>query len=65
MRARIILACAEGSQNKEVAAKLGVIETTVGKWRRRFVQERVEGLRDEPRPGARGRSMMRASKLPS
>ncbi|MCP1838485.1 transposase [Bradyrhizobium sp. USDA 4524] len=52
LSARIILACAEGSQNKEVAAKLGVIETTVGKWRRRFVQDRVEGLRDEPRPGA-------------
>jgi transposase len=52
LRARIVLACAEGSQNKEVAAKLGVIEATVGKWRRRFVAERVEGLRDEPRPGA-------------
>jgi DNA-binding NarL/FixJ family response regulator len=36
LRARIVLACAEGSQNKEVAAKLGVIEATVGKWRRRF-----------------------------
>ena len=52
LRARIILACAEGSQNKEVAAKLGVVENTVGKWRRRFVQDRVEGLRDEPRTEA-------------
>ena len=52
MRARIVLACAEDSQNKEVAAKLGVVEMTVGKWRRRFVQDRLEGLRDEPRPGA-------------
>ena len=52
LRARIILACAEGGENKEVAAKLGVVEMTVGKWRRRFVQDRVEGLRDEPRPGA-------------
>lgn len=51
-RARIVLACAEGCQNKEVAAKLGAAEMTVGKWRRRFVQERLEGLRDEPRPGA-------------
>ena len=52
LRARIVLACAEGRQNKEVAAKLGVAEMTVGKWRRRFVQDRLEGLRDEPRPGA-------------
>jgi transposase len=52
LRARIVLACAQGSQNKEVAAKLGVVEVTVGKWRRRFVAQRLEGLRDEPRPGA-------------
>lgn len=52
LRARIVLACAEGSQNKEVAAKLCVVEATVGKWRRRFVMQRLEGLRDEPRPGA-------------
>src|SRR5215467_9803676 len=52
LRARIVLACAGGSQNKEVAAKLGVVEMTVGKWRRRFVQDRVEGLRDDPRSGA-------------
>ncbi|MBR1165208.1 helix-turn-helix domain-containing protein [Bradyrhizobium elkanii] len=49
---RIVLACAGGSQNKELAAQLGVIETTVGEWRRRFAQNRVEGLRDEARPGA-------------
>jgi transposase len=51
LRARIVLACAEGSQNKEVAAKLGVVEMTVGKWRRRFLY-RAAWLRDEPRPGA-------------
>jgi transposase len=51
-RARIVLACAEGWQNKEVATKLGVDDVTVGKWRRRFVQNRVDGLRDEPRSGA-------------
>ena len=65
LRARIVLACADGSQNREVAAQLGVVEMTVGKWRRRFAQDRLEGLRDEPRPGAPGRSMMPASKLPS
>jgi transposase len=52
LRARIVLACAQGGQNKEVAARLGVVEATVGKWRRRFVQQRVDGLGGEPRSGA-------------
>ncbi|MGY4421244.1 transposase [Bradyrhizobium sp. JR6.1] len=47
-----MLTCAEGGQNKEVAAKLGLGRSTVGKWRRRFVERRVDGLRDEPRSGA-------------
>lgn len=51
-RARIVLACAEGRDNKAVAAKLGVCSATVGTWRRRFVERRLEGLADEPRPGA-------------
>ena len=51
-RARIVLACAEGLDNKPVAAKLGVCPATVGTWRRRFVERRLEGLADEPRPGA-------------
>ncbi|MCE2485382.1 MAG: IS630 family transposase [Desulfurellaceae bacterium] len=50
-RCRLILRCAEGLPNKVVAAELGVHEHTVGKWRRRFVKNRVEGLWDEPRPG--------------
>jgi transposase len=49
--ARIILACAEGLENKAVSQQLGVHAMTVGKWRRRFLDQRVEGLRDEPRPG--------------
>ena len=51
-RARIVLACAEGLDNKAVAARLGVCAATVGTWRRRFVERRLEGLVDEPRPGA-------------
>ena len=51
-RAKIVLACAEGADNKAVAARLGVCPATVGTWRARFVERRLEGLTDEPRPGA-------------
>jgi transposase len=51
-RARIVLTCADGLENKAVARLLDVHAMTVGKWRRRFLAQRVEGLRDEPRPGA-------------
>jgi transposase len=51
-RARIVLACAAGRDNKTVARRLRVAPATVGKWRQRFVQHRVAGLFDEPRPGA-------------
>ena len=50
-RCRMILRCADGLGNKAVAAELGVHERTVGKWRRCFLKERIEGLSDEPRPG--------------
>jgi transposase len=54
IRARIVQCCAnkEGPTNREVAAKLGVSEAMVGKWRRRFVEYRLDGLSDDPRPGA-------------
>jgi transposase len=52
LRARIVLACATGDQNKEVAERLGVDRATVSKWRRRFVADRLGGLYDEPRSGA-------------
>jgi len=50
-RARIVLACAEGRTNQMVARRVRVAPATVGKWRARFVQDRVAGLCDEPRPG--------------
>ena len=50
-RCRMILRCADGLTNKAVAAELGVHEHTVGKWRRSFLKERIDGLSDEPRPG--------------
>lgn len=52
LRSRIVLACAEGLDNKAVAARLRVNVVTVGKWRQRFLENRLEGLTDEPRPGA-------------
>jgi transposase len=51
LRARIVLACAEGQDNIDVAEQLGVTHQTVGKWRQRFVERRLDGLLDEPRPG--------------
>ncbi len=51
LRSRIVLGCADGLDNKQVAAREGVSAPTVGKWRRRFVESRLDGLADEPRPG--------------
>lgn len=51
-RARIVLLAADGLENKQICAELGVDPNTVGKWRRRYAEHRMDGLRDEPRPGA-------------
>ena len=50
-RARVVLACAEGSSNTVVATRLNLTMQTVGKWRRRFVHKRLDGLLDEARVG--------------
>jgi len=52
LRARIVLRCAAGRANRDVARLLGVTTQTVGKWRARFIAQRTRGLLDEPRTGA-------------
>lgn len=51
LRAKIVLRCAQGGTNRQVAAELGVAVTTVNRWRARFIAGRLDGLADEPRPG--------------
>ena len=51
LRARIVLECSRGSTNTQVSRRLQVPIQTVGKWRRRFAANRLEGLLDAPRPG--------------
>lgn len=52
LRAKIVLRAAEGLGSQEIARRLGVTGSTVGKWRERFRVRGMEGLTDEPRPGA-------------
>jgi transposase len=51
LRSRIVLGCADGLDNKQVATRERVSQQTVGKWRARFVEFRLDGLTDDPRPG--------------
>ena len=51
LRCRIVLAAAADATNQVIAAELGCNATTVGKWRSRFAEKRLDGLLDEPRPG--------------
>ena len=50
-RARIVLYAAEGMADTEIAARLDTTAGIVGKWRRRFFHDRLEGLKDKPRAG--------------
>src|SRR5690606_23005991 len=52
LRARIVLLAAEGESNTRIARRERATKATVGKWRERFLRKRLEGLLDEPRPGA-------------
>jgi transposase len=52
LRAKVVLTCAQGLSDLDVGRRLGVSNKTVGKWRRRFIDRRTEGLLDEPRVGA-------------
>lgn len=51
-RARIVLAAADGMENQTISELVGADQNTVGKWRRRFAERRIDGLHDEPRSGA-------------
>ena len=52
MRARIVFCCQQDRSNREIAQRLRITAQTVGKWRTRFMARRLDGLLDEPRPGA-------------
>jgi len=52
LRSRVVLGCADGLSNQAVARQCGISAHTAGKWRERFRRDRLEGLADEPRPGA-------------
>jgi hypothetical protein len=51
VRAKLVLYAAEGLSNVEIGARLGMLPELVGRWRRRFYEERVEGLSDRKRAG--------------
>ena len=52
MRARIVLLASEGASNSAIAIQVAATKQTVGKWRQRYLDQGLDGLLDEPRPGA-------------
>jgi putative transposase len=61
LRARIVLAAAEGEANSQIAKRMQITGATAGKWRRRFIDRRINGLYDELRPGKPAASKTSAS----
>lgn len=59
-RARIVLSSADGEPNNAIAERLSLTKATVGKWRSRFIEQRIPGLYDDVRPGSRARSTTNA-----
>lgn len=51
VRAKVVLLAADGLQNKQIAQRLDLPRQVVSKWRKRFCQERLAGLRERPRQG--------------
>ena len=51
VRAKIVLLAAQGTSNKEIAARIDSSPQVVYKWRKRFYEEGIPGLEDRPRPG--------------
>src|SRR5207244_9627312 len=75
LRAKIVLLAAEGLENAEIARRLDTTREAVSRWRKRFYDERLQGLEDRPRAGrprrfsprggGRGRSEEHTSELQS
>ena len=63
-RVRIILMSASGKTNQQIARQLGLTNATVGKWRRRFLEQEVAGLHDELRAGRRAAALHRDAAVP-
>jgi transposase len=51
MRAKVVLLAAEGLSNKEIGQRLDLPRQIVSKWRKRFFDKRLDGLREKPRRG--------------
>jgi hypothetical protein len=51
LRAKVVLMAAQGKTNTEIGLRLGLSREAVGRWRRRFCEQRLEGLKDQPRSG--------------